>query len=211
MLKPVDFVSPVESLIPGAQGRILAALARTTAEINLRTLADLAGVSPAQASRVLSRLVDLGVVHRREAPPSALFQLARGNIAARLVTGLAALREATLGELATLAQDLTPQAVNVTLFGSFARGQARTGSDIDVLVVRGVRTPEDDEEWSELLGTFMDRARERTGNPVNIVEVGESEVGRLLRSRRPVWRDLLADGVKVAGEPLESLRSRRSA
>lgn len=207
----MDFVSPVESLIPGAQGRILAALARTTAEVNLRTLADLAGVSPAQATRVLSKLVDLGVVHRREAPPSALFQLARGNIAARLVTRLAALREVTLDELAALAENLTPQAVNVTLFGSFARGEARTSSDIDVLVVRAVGTPEDDEEWSELLGTFTDGARDRTGNPVNIVEVGESEVGRLLRSRRPVWKNLLTDGLKIAGERLESLRSRRSA
>ena len=49
---PVDFVHPVEAVIPGVQGRVLAVLVETTAELNLRTLARLAGVSVAQASRV---------------------------------------------------------------------------------------------------------------------------------------------------------------
>ena len=49
----MDFVHPVEAVIPGAQGRVLAVLVDTTAELNLRTIARLAGVSLAQASRVL--------------------------------------------------------------------------------------------------------------------------------------------------------------
>lgn len=71
----VDFVRPVQSLIPGAQGRVLDVLARTTAELNLGTVARLAGVSAAQASRVLPRLVELGVVARRDVPPSSLYRL----------------------------------------------------------------------------------------------------------------------------------------
>lgn len=207
----MDFVRPVEALIPGVQGRILAALARTTAEINLRTVADLAGVSPAQATRVLSRLVDLGVVNRRDVPPSALFQLARENIAARVVVELAALREITLKELASLAQKLVPRAVNVTLFGSLARGDAGADSDIDMLIVRARGVAEDDDQWTELLAMFTDRVRERTGNPMNIVEVSESEIGQLLRSRRTLWGDVRAEGRTLAGEPLAALRSRRSA
>ena len=207
----MDFVRPVEALIPGVQGRILAALARTTAEINLRTVADLAGVSPAQATRVLSRLVDLGVVNRRDVPPSALFQLARENIAARVVVELAALRENTLKELASLAQKLVQRAVNVTLFGSLARGDAGADSDIDMLIVRARGVAEDDDQWTELLAMFTDRVRERTGNPMNIVEVSESEIGQLLRSRRTLWGDVRAEGRTLAGEPLAALRSRRSA
>ena len=41
----MDFVHPIEAVIPGAQGRVLAVLVETTAELNLRTLARLAGVS----------------------------------------------------------------------------------------------------------------------------------------------------------------------
>jgi DNA-binding transcriptional ArsR family regulator len=84
----VDFRRPVHAVIPGVQGRILAVLAETTAELNLRTIARLADVSPAQASRVLPQLVKLGLVKSREAPPSALFTLINDNIAARAMLGL---------------------------------------------------------------------------------------------------------------------------
>ena len=65
----VDFVRPVEAIVPGAQGRVLAVVAETSAELNLRPIAELAGVSQAQVSRVLPGLVDLGVLERREVPP----------------------------------------------------------------------------------------------------------------------------------------------
>ena len=45
----VDFVRPVQALIPRAQGRERAVLAETTAELNLSTLARLGNVSVAQA------------------------------------------------------------------------------------------------------------------------------------------------------------------
>lgn len=67
----VDFVRPIEAIVPGAQGRVLAVLAETTAELDLRTIAKLAAVSIVQASRVLPGLVELGVVERREVPPSS--------------------------------------------------------------------------------------------------------------------------------------------
>ncbi len=53
-------------MIPGTQGRVLDVLTRTTAELNLKTVARLAGVSAAQASRVLPRLVAPGVMERRD-------------------------------------------------------------------------------------------------------------------------------------------------
>ena len=80
----MDFRRPVEAVIPGVQGRILGVLAETTAELNLRSIARLSGVSPAQASRVLPELVALGLVERREAPPSALFALVDEHVAGRL-------------------------------------------------------------------------------------------------------------------------------
>ena len=48
----MDFVRPIEAIVPGAQGRVLAVLAETTAELNLRTIAQLAGISQAQASQM---------------------------------------------------------------------------------------------------------------------------------------------------------------
>ena len=147
----MDFVRPVEAVIPGAQGRILSVLVETTAPLNLRTLARLAGVSPAQASRVLPRLVDLGIVERSEVPPSSQFLLERSNVAARAVVELSRSREAA-GELIGLvaaSMPIVPE--SVILFGSFARGEAVAESDIDAVMVRHDEVDEDDEAWSAAL------------------------------------------------------------
>src|SRR5438309_4104247 len=101
----MDFVEPVQAVIPGAQGRILGVLVETTAELNVRTIARLSGVSLAQASRVLPGLVELGLVERREVPPSALFRLVTENIAARFVHELARARQAVLDELGRMAAE----------------------------------------------------------------------------------------------------------
>ncbi|WP_419943863.1 helix-turn-helix domain-containing protein [Candidatus Poriferisodalis sp.] len=79
----MDFVHPVSSVIPGAQGQVLAVLAETSAELNLRTVARLAGVSASQASRVIPGLVDLGLVERREVPPSTMGSSGRCSANAR--------------------------------------------------------------------------------------------------------------------------------
>src|SRR5947208_5962986 len=104
----MDFIRPVQAVIPGAQGRILAVLAETTAELNLRTIARLSGVSLAHASRVMPSLVELGIVERREAPPSALFRFVSENIAATAVTALTRSRQTVLDELGRTAAELTP-------------------------------------------------------------------------------------------------------
>jgi DNA-binding IclR family transcriptional regulator len=116
----MDFRRPVQAVIPGARGRILAVLADTTADLNLRTIARLSGVSAAQASRVLPELVSLGMVDRREAPPSALFRLVHEHVASRMVRSLTRARETVLEELGHHAEALSPQPTSVIVFGSFA-------------------------------------------------------------------------------------------
>ena len=172
----MDFVEPVQAVIPGAQGRILGVLVETAAELNVRTIARLSGVSLAQASRVLPKLVELGLVERREAPPSALFRLVAENIAARFVRGLAGARQAVLEELGQMAQELSPTPVSVIVFGSFARGEADSQSDLDVVVVRPVDVDQDDEPWTTAVERWRLGARRLTGNAVEVIEVGQPGV-----------------------------------
>ena len=201
----MDFVRPVQSLIPGAQGRVLDLLARTTAELNLGTVARLAGVSPAQASRVLPRLVELGVVDRRDVPPASLYRLVRENLMAQAVVDLVDLRERTIDRLRVLAGAIRPAPASLVLFGSLARGEAEAESDIDVLVVRGADGDEDDERWNESLGDWRLEARRVTGNPVNHLEVSAAEISVRLRSRKPLWQDIHRDGVVLLGKSLAHL------
>lgn len=207
----VDFRRPVEAVIPGVQGRILAVSAETTAELNLRTIARLSGVSPAQASRVLPELVALGLVERREAPPSALFALIEDNVAGRLVRALSRSREAVLEELGALADQMDPSPVSTVVFGSLARGEADALSDVDVVLVRPTDVDEDDERWASSAEGWRTSTRRLTGNPVQVIEIDEAEVVRRLRRPTAFWADVLREGVVVHGSSLESLRGRRSA
>jgi hypothetical protein len=207
----VDFRRPVEAVIPGVPGRILAVLAETTAELNLRTIARLAGASPAQASRVLPELVALGLVERREAPPSALFALIEDNVAGRLVRSLSRSRETVLEELGTLAGQIDPTPVSAIVFGSLARGEADALSDVDVVLVRPTEVDEDDDAWASSIERWRTAARRLTGNAVQVIEVDEGELARRLRRPSELWADVLREGVVVHGSSLESLRGQRSA
>lgn len=200
----MDFVHPVQALIPGAQGEILAVLSQTTAELNLRTLARLSGVSVAQASRVLPRLVELGLVRRREVPPASLFRFVPDHVASRAVTALAHARRSVLDELASAA-DQRLAARSVVVFGSFARGEASAASDLDIVVVRPAGVTEDDDRWGAAVEDWRQWVRALSGNNVEVIEVGEDEVPRLLGAGSPLWSDVLDEGILVAGVPLIEL------
>ncbi|MGH8998262.1 MAG: helix-turn-helix domain-containing protein [Acidimicrobiia bacterium] len=198
-------------MIPGVQGRILAVLAETTAQLNLRTIARLADVSPAQASRVLPELVMLGLVERREAPPSALFALVGDHVAARAVRALSRSRDTVLEELGRLSRAVDPRPLSVVVFGSFARGEADAASDLDMVLVRPAGVGEDDEQWVSSTAMWCAAARRLAGNHVEVLEIGESEVARRLRRPTSLWAHIIRDGATVYGSPLEELRGGRSA
>lgn len=197
--------------MPGAQGRVLAVLAETTAELNLRTIAQLSGVSQAQASRVLPRLVDLGVVERREVPPSSLFRLVPEHVAARVVLDLARAADTVLDEIGRMAQALPFPPTSVIVFGSLARREAGPDSDIDLVVVRPTDIDEDNEAWAESIEGWRRDVRRLAGNPVELLEVSDDEVASRLTGRSQVWADIRREGRVVHGLSLDHLTSVRSA
>jgi predicted nucleotidyltransferase len=201
----MELTRPIEAIVPGAQGRVLAVLTETTAELNLRTIARLAGVSPAQASRLLPDLVALGVVERREVPPSSLFRLVRDHVASRFLLGLADSHRVVLDEMGRLASDLPHPPTSVIVFGSFARREADVDSDLDVLVVRPNDIAAEDDAWFEALENWRQAVERLTGNRVEIVEVGQEEAGHNLAEGRQLWADIARDGQVVHGRSLAEL------
>lgn len=203
----MDYVRPIEAVIPGVQGRVLAVLAQSEAEMTIRTTARLAGVSPQQATVVIGRLVDLGLVTRREAGSAALVALDRGNDAVGAVLALAQLHRSTLGRLAELARALSPAPASFAIFGPFARGEATAERHLDVVAVRAAGVAEDDEAWIDALGRWESAARSLTGNPVGLLVVGLEELPGLLRhdGHAPRWRSIEAEGITLAGTPIVEL------
>ncbi len=201
----MDFVHPVEAVIPGAQGRVLAVLAQTTAELNLSTLGRLAGVSVAQASRVMPGLVELGLVERREVPPSSQFRLIRENVAARAIVDLARSRDVALSRIGAAADALPVSPVSIIVFGSFSRGEADERSDVDAIVVRPDDVTEDDDVWATGVERWRNEARAITGNRVEVLEFGRDEVQSRLASKAPLWRDVVRDGIAVHGLTMDEL------
>lgn len=201
----MDFVHPVEAVIPGAQGRVLAVLAETTAELNLSTLARLAGVSVAQASRVMPSLVELGLVERREVPPSSQFRLIRENVAAQAIIDLARSRDIALSRIGAAASAFPVSPVSIIVFGSFSRGEADERSDVDVIVVRPDDVAEDDDVWATAVERWRNEARAITGNRVEVLEVSCDEVQSRLTSEAALWRDVVRDGIAVHGLTIDRL------
>lgn len=195
----------MEVVISDAQGRILGTLARTTQELNLRTLAELSGVSLAHAARIVPRLVELGIVERRDVPPAVLVKLVPEHVAARAVLALTDLRHAFLDELRESARRLDPAPVNVMLFGSFARGDDDARSDIDVVIVRPSSIAEDDVNWSESLIGWDTHVRRISGNAVNRIEVAEGELPKLMTARRPLWKAIFREAILLQGRPLAEI------
>jgi hypothetical protein len=205
----VDYVRPIEAIVPGVQGRVLGVLSRTSSELTIRTVARLAGVSGNRATAVLNRLVSLGVVQRREVGSAALVALARDNEAARTVLALADLRDGVLAQFRAAARDIDPTPACLVVFGSFARGEAREGSDVDVLVVRPAGVDDDDPRWIDSLGRWADHAGRIAGNPVNQLHAAVEDLPRLLGRPDSVWQKAAEDGVLIAGVPLREASSSR--
>ena len=200
----MDFRHPIESIIPGAQGRVLAVLLNSTGDLNVRNIARIGGVSVAQASRVLPGRVELGIVERREVPPSSLFRLIPEHVASRSLLELVNVRRGLFGELGILSESLNPKPTSVIVFGSVARGDSGDGSDLDLIVVRPSDLPNDD-RWIDELEKFRISAQRASGNSVELLEVGSTEIGNRLTALDGVWCDVRREGIVVFGSSLKEL------
>lgn len=216
MLFPVDYLRSIEAVVPGTRGRVLAALANDLAQQSVRQVALRAGVSPSRAGQVLDDLAALGMVERRATRSHVAVRLVPENVAARWVMGLAEVWRSALEEMRLSAEAIRPAPLSLIVFGSFARGAAQTGSDVDVLAVHGDDVDEESDpatsaRWVQTLGEWVDAAGRIAGNPVNVIDLDLDDLHHSAGERRravqePAWLASAArEGVVLVGRPVGEL------
>jgi DNA-binding transcriptional ArsR family regulator len=190
---------------------VLRVLDATTRPLTGREVARLvrAGSQPS-VNASLRRLSDEGLVHAAEAGNAYLYTLNREHLAAPAVELLANVRSELNRRLHDEIARWRIAPVHVSIFGSAARCDGDSASDIDLFVVRPREVAEDDSRWRDQLDRLSGHMLAWTGNRVGLSEISEQDVRRLRRERPPVVGELSRDAITVAGpEPSELFGGRR--
>jgi predicted nucleotidyltransferase len=199
----LDVARPYSAVSPTVEGDVLVVLAGTTKPLTGRQVAQLVRRgSQKGVSVALDRLVEHGLVLRDEAGRAYLHRLNRDHLAAGAVESLAAMRGELLRRLRERIGQWVVAPSHASLFGSTARGDGDTDSDIDLLVVRPEAVGEDDSLWREQLEGLAEAVHIWTGNHAGIIELSQGEFRALPAHHPPILDDLRSDGIDLAGEKL---------
>jgi hypothetical protein len=196
----MDVARPYAAVSPTLEGEVLQVLAGTTMALTGRQVALLTGrTSHSGVLAALNRLTEHGLVNRVELNFAYLYALNRDHLAAPAVEILAGMRAALIDEIRHTLAEWTIAPICAVMFGSAARGDGDTRSDIDLFVVRPDSVDEDEPVWRSQIDDLGDLIRRRTGNRASIIERDESGLTRLRESQPPIISELLADAIVLKG------------
>ncbi len=195
--KPFEAVSSTVDL------DVLAILASSTLPRSGRELARRAGRSSTGVQHALDRLVEHGLVVRLESGRAFLYTLNRDHLLAPVVEKMIEARPELIQRLRDEIGSWRTPPIHASLFGSAARGDGNTGSDIDLFLVRPAGV--EDDRWGEQVDELAESVRAWTGNNAGVVEVSEDDLARLQEDPPPVVEELRRDAIDLAGQPVRNL------
>jgi predicted nucleotidyltransferase len=188
---------------------VLLVLRGTTRPLTGREVARLVSTaSQPTVNASLRRLSEEGLVRAEEAGNAYLYTFNREHLGAPAIELLADIRSELERRLREeiAAWEVAP--VHASIFGSAARGDGDTRSDIDIFVVRPRRVPEDDPRWRQQLERLSDHVHEWTGNHAGLSEVSATDLRRLRRERPSIIEEVRRDAITLAGASTEELLRR---
>jgi predicted nucleotidyltransferase len=205
----MDLAQPYTAVCPSLEGPVLDVLAHTTRPLTGREVARLARRGSERGVRlVLHRLVAQGLVTAQEAGAASLFVLNRAHVAASVVEALTQLRTELAERIRREIASWASQPVHASVFGSFARGDGHTESDIDLLIVRPDDVTEADPEWREQLHQIAESIQRWSGNHASLHELSSDQLRAAVRRREPIVASLTEQSIALAGDDFASLISR---
>ena len=205
----MDLARPGSVALPAGTEAVLRALAGTDTALGVREVARIAGVSPNRASQVLSELADHGVVITHLRGSGRLCRLNRAHLATDALVALVELRARLVEFLRAEVASWERRPLHASLFGSAARGDGGTGSDLDLLVVRPAgATDADGEAWDDQLFDSGERILAASGNRASWFVTTTDDLERALRGNEPVVAEWRRDGIHLAGQRLATVLRR---
>ena len=221
-------------------GPVLAVLAQSGKPL---TVGEVAAQAPRGSEvgvrRSLARLVEQGIVRAEMMGRNLVHELNRDHVAAGIAVQLAGLRLELWQRLRRTLGTWNPKPIHGYVFGSAARGDGDSSSDIDLLLVHALFPGDSDprrhsngfvdrlagasaefgadrltarqaSKWRHQVDELHKQVRAWTGNPLQAVEMSTLEWADHSRRRSSLWKEITRDGVKVA-EPPSSLIATLSA
>lgn len=194
---------PTDIVLPRATAAVFRVLVGADASFSIRQLARIAGVSAPRAVEIVNRASERGLILVEQGGRSRMCRFNREHLAAGAVIELVTIRERMLRAIEDEIASWKIAPLHASLFGSAARGEGGTNSDLDLLLVRPTDEPEDD--WEEQKYTSGVRLTAKIGNPVSWFDISMTELRRSMRASEPIIAQWKKDSICLSGPSLPDL------
>jgi predicted nucleotidyltransferase len=204
----VDLAHPIRTLVTSLDGPVLEVLARTTRPLTGREVHRLAAAGSENGVRaVLHRLAEQGLVRADERSNAVFYALNRDHLAAPAVDVLVNLWSTFVGRLYGAFDGWEVPPIHASLFGSAARRDGTTASDVDILLVRPAK-PADSHRWVTQTERLAESVHTWTGNHCQLYEVTRRAIAEHVHAREPIIEAWRRDAVTIYGPSIADLLKR---
>lgn len=226
----MDLTDPTRAVTSTLDGPVLATLALSGKPM---TAGEVAARMPRGSElgvrKSLARLVEQGIVQATEMGRNRVHELNRQHVAAPIADLLAGLRLEVWKRLRTRLAAWNPKPVYACVFGSAARADGNSDSDVDVLLVRspfpGEKDPRrqsfrigdqlkgyanefvavqlterQERKWRHQVDELHTLVRAWTGNRLQVLELSTYEWADQLRRQSPLSQEIAGDAIKISGD-----------
>ena len=174
--------------MPGARGAVLAALLRTGAPLTGRRVHALVeGHSLGAVQQALRDLEGVGVITTETIGRAGVHRVNEQHEAIAPLRSLAS----PIDMLTRVVRDVASDVEAVIVFGSVARGEAHSDSDVDLAVIAR-------DAWNGR-ADLEQQVSERLGNPCDVLHLTREQFVRTAENREPVVAEILRDGLPLVG------------
>lgn len=201
----MDLSNPLRSVAPSVDADVLRVLAGSHAWLTGAGVARLANRSYAGVRAVLHRLVDHGLVEHEAHGSAVSYRLNRDHVLADAVETIVQGSNRIEHSLADDVASWDPEVHALVVYGSFARRDGDSQSDIDLMLVRPDTVDPDDERWYGQRHAFAKTVERWTGNTAQIIELSAAELAQAVDDEAELIASLRREARVLVGPELSEL------